>query len=78
VWKGEVWFSLHETETKDRRFILCIGEQVIPLKLRFCNPSEELKKKLVDGGAGRWFAPENLSVREVTALIDQHAKNNCA
>jgi hypothetical protein len=78
VWKGEVWFSLHETETKDRRFIFCIGEQTIPLRLRFCNPSEELKKGLVDGGAGRWFVSEKLSVREVTALIDQHAKNNCA
>jgi hypothetical protein len=78
VWKGEIWFSPLETETKDRHFIFCIGEQPVPLKLRFCNPSDELKSRLIDGGKGAWFIPDTLNVREIMALIDQHAKDHCA
>jgi hypothetical protein len=75
VWKGEVWFSPLESEPKDRQFIFCLGEHAVPLKLRFCNPSDELKKSLVDGGKGGWYAPENNGVREVILLIEQHAKD---
>ncbi len=77
VWKGETWFSPVESETKDRHFIFCIGAQPVPLKLRFCNPGEEMKTKLTAGGRGYWFAPDNLTLRETLALVDQHAKDSC-
>lgn len=77
LWKGEIWFSPVELEMNDRRFIFCIGKKAIPLKVRFCNPSEGLKQKLIKGSRGAWFVPENLAARDVIALIDQHAKESC-
>lgn len=42
-------------------------------KIRFCKPSEALKKKL-RYEAKCWFVPPGLSVAEIVSLIDTHAK----
>jgi hypothetical protein len=46
-------------------------------KLRFCNPSESLKRKL-RYESKCYFAPPGLSVSEMIALIDTHAKETYA
>lgn len=43
------------------------------LKIRFCKPSENLKKKL-RYESKCWFIPPGLSVAEIISLIDTHAK----
>lgn len=77
IFKGETWFSARESDTKDRRFLLSIGKHQIPLKVRFCHPSDTLKEKLEGASHNTWFAPDDLNAKDVIALIDQHAKEFC-
>ncbi len=57
---------------RKRRYLFCI-ERTTPLRLRFCSPSETLKKRLT-GKQKTWIAPEEASMSEVIALIEQHGK----
>lgn len=75
VWKGETYYTHHETDLKSRYFLFCIGDQPSPLKLRFCKPDNTLKVQLVQREKG-WYAPDNLKARDVLALIDQHARDH--
>ena len=43
------------------------------MKLRFCNPSDDLKKRL-DGKQKTWCAREEATLVEIIALIEQHGK----
>jgi hypothetical protein len=71
--REEIYYG-HEADTAGRQVLLfCLGTQVTPLSLRFCSPSDELKKKLVPT-AKCWYPPQEATTQEVTALIDQHAK----
>ena len=71
--KDTIYYG-HNTEQADRQILLfCLGTQTTPLRLRFCSPSEALKKKLAVNGKS-WFAPMTAATPVITALIDQHAK----
>jgi hypothetical protein len=73
--RGDSIYYGHNTEDADRQVLLfCLGVRTSPLSLRFCSPSEGLKKKLVARGKS-WFAPDNSPTSVITALIDQHAKD---
>ena len=69
---GEVFYCHRIGSTNKRRLLFCI-EQVTPLKLRFCNPMDSLKARLVNKQKV-WCAPEDASMSELIALIEQHAK----
>lgn len=74
--RGDTIYYGHATEDADRQVLLfCLGTQTSPLVVRFCSPSESLKKKLVAKGKS-WFAPDNTPTSAITALLDQHAKDN--
>jgi len=74
--RGDTIYYGHPTEDADKQVLLfCLGAQTSPLVIRFCSPSESLKKKLVAKGKS-WFAPDNTPTAAITALIDQHAKDN--
>jgi len=73
--RGDSIYYGHNTEDADRQVLLfCLGTQTTPLLVRFCSPSESLKKKLVAKGKS-WFAPDNTPTSAITALLDQHAKD---
>lgn len=65
------YYHLVGSERK-RRYLFCV-ERSSPLKLRFCSPSEDLKKRLV-GKQKTWCAREDASLAEMIALIEQHGK----
>jgi hypothetical protein len=73
--RGDSVYYGDGTEAQERQVLLfCLGTQTSPLVIRFCSPSEKLKKKLVMRGKG-FFAPDNASTQTVTALLDEHAKD---
>lgn len=65
------YYHLVGSERK-RRYLFCV-ERTAPLKLRFCNPSDSLKKRLV-GKQKTWFAREEATLLEIGELIDQHGR----
>lgn len=69
---GQTFYYHRVGNEKKRRYLFCV-ERVSPLKLRFCNPSEALKKQLV-GKQKTWCAGENAPLSAVIALIEQHGK----
>lgn len=71
--RGDSIYYGHNTDSADRQVLLfCI--QISPLVIRFCSPSNSLKKKLVAKGKS-WFAPDSTPTAAITALLDQHAKD---
>lgn len=71
--REEIFYG-HEADTAGRQVLLfCLGTQTTPLSLRFCSPSDALKKKLVMTSKC-WYPPQEATTQEVTDLIDQHAK----
>lgn len=67
-----IYYYHHVGSEHKRRYLFCI-EQQSPLKLRFCTPSENLKKQLV-GKQKTWCAKEGATLSEIIALIEQHGK----
>lgn len=63
----------HKVGPSAKRRLLFAVEQTSPLRIRFCNPSDTLKKKLV-GKQKVWRARDNAPLSEIIALIEQHAK----
>ena len=59
-------------EARKRRFLFCL-ESTSPFKLRFCNPSDDLKTKLT-GKQKTWFNKEDSMLAEIIAFIEQHAR----
>jgi hypothetical protein len=71
--KDEFFYGLNaETAEKQQQLLFGLGSQTLPLRLRFCSPSEEMKSKLVLKGKG-WYPPEGMATPEVIELIDQHS-----
>lgn len=72
--KGKLFFVHRErfdnSSTKHLFQVITDGSD---FKIRFCNPSESLKRKL-RYESKCYFAPPGLSVSEMIALIDLHAK----
>lgn len=69
---GLTYYYHHVGDEKKRRYIFCV-ERTSPLRLRFCNPSDALKKRLV-GKQKTWFPRDEASMTEIVALIEQHGK----
>lgn len=69
---GQTYYYHRIGSDKKRRFLFCI-ERKAPLRLRLCNPSEELKKRLT-GKQKTWCAPETAPLSEIIALIEQHGR----
>lgn len=69
---SQTFYYHHVGNDRKRRYLFCI-ERKAPLKLRFCNPSEVLKKRLV-GKQKTWCARDEASLSEIIALIEQHGK----
>ncbi len=67
-----VYYHFVGDDKKDRRFIFEL-ERSSPLKLRFCNPSDALKKRLV-GKQKTWFPKDDAPVSELMDLIEQHGR----
>lgn len=69
---GQPCYYHYVGDEKKRRFIFVV-ERTSPLRLRFCNPSDALKKQLV-GKQKTWFPRDDASLSEIIALIEQHGK----
>lgn len=69
---GQTFYYHHIGNDRKRRYLFCV-ERTAPLKLRFCNPSADLKKRL-DGKQKTWCAREEATLVEIVALIEQHGK----
>lgn len=69
---GQTFYYHYVGDEKKRRLIFCI-ERATPLKLRFCNPSDALKRRLV-GKQKTWFPRDDAPLAEIIALIEQHGK----
>jgi len=74
--RQETYFALSHDNAEQRLF-LCAAEGggETPFRLRFCNPSDELKVRL-EGVKRNWYAPLTAAVEDVISLIDQHAKES--
>lgn len=70
--RGGQTYYFHLVATGNRRYLFCV-ERTAPLKLRFCNPSASLKKRLV-GKQKTWCAREEATLVEIISLIEQHGK----
>jgi hypothetical protein len=70
--KGKTYYG--HLESKSQKHLFCLGDKLVPLTLRFCTPSDELKKKLVCGSKV-WSAPPDSTYEQLVALIEQHAKD---
>ena len=69
---GQTCYHHHVGDDKKRRFIFYIDRES-PLRLRFCNPSDDLRKRLV-GKQKTWFPREDATLSEIIALIEQHSR----
>jgi hypothetical protein len=70
---GKTMFYL-KTNDKKRRYVFSI-EQLSPLKLRFCNPSAELRLKL-EGKPKNWYPPQSSTSLQIKTLVEKHAKES--
>jgi len=68
----QTYYYHHIGTDRKRRYLFCV-ERKSPLKLRFCNPSESLKKQLI-GKQKTWCARDDAPLSEIVALIEQHGK----
>lgn len=71
---GQEYYIHYVGDNNQRRYLLCVDRRT-PLRLRFCTPSKELKKRLV-GKQKTWHAPEKATLAEIIALIDEHARDS--
>jgi len=72
VREGLTYYYHHIGPNKRRRYLFCV-ESAFPLLLRFCNPSDDLKKKL-EGKQKTWVASAATALPALIALIEQHGK----
>lgn len=68
--EGEIFYRLPDLVM---RRIFGVGQPERPMKLRFCNPSEAMKTKLVSIGKGpQWCVPDDMTLAEVKKLMNAH------
>ncbi len=70
--QGDLYFQPQGFNDKDK-LLFCVGSSTIPLRLRFCNPSPVLKKRLLYHNKG-FYARESATSEEVVQLIEEHTK----
>lgn len=68
---GEIYYRYRDNLSTRKLF--CIGAQAAPLRLRFCNPVNELKALLVYERKA-YYVPDNTAVAKVIELIDRHSE----
>lgn len=69
---GQTYYFHHVGSERKRRYLFCV-ERTSPLLLRFCNPSDLLKKKLV-GKQKTWCTRDGSTLVEIIEMIEQHGK----
>jgi len=73
LYEGEIFYRLPD---KAGKRIFCVGQPERLMKLRFCNPSESLKKELVSYGKGpMWTVPDDMNLADVKVLMNEHIAN---
>lgn len=75
--KGKVYYTHREKISSVVKYLFRVSTDGSDFKLHFCNPSDLLKAKLRYEQKS-YFAPPGLSVSEVIALIDMHARETYA
>lgn len=71
--QGEVYYQPKDFPDK-QKLLFCIGARSIPFRLRVCNPSASLRKRLVCVNKS-YYVPEAMPVNEVIAIINEHTKD---
>lgn len=78
---GEICYRHRDRlEGDGKQFILSLGKQAYPFKLRFINPSEELQSSLTHesyqgrGGVKSYYLPDSLKAADAINLINLHAE----
>jgi hypothetical protein len=71
--KNQVFYIHKEKFGNATKHLFHVSTNDNDLKIRFCKPSETLKKKL-RYESKCWFIPPGLPVAEIISLIDAHAK----
>lgn len=69
---GKIYYYHGVGPESNRRYLFCV-ESASPLRLRFCTPSDNLKKQL-EGKQKTWFASPDTTLSEMINLIEQHGK----
>lgn len=69
---GELYFQPQGFNDKEK-LLFGVGASTIPLRLRFCNPSPTLRKKLIYRNKC-YYASEAAGSEEVIKLIEEHTK----
>ena len=58
---------------KKRRMLFCV-EQEAPLRIKFCNPGDALRKRLIQRQKS-WWSRESAPLSEIIEMIEQHARD---
>jgi hypothetical protein len=70
--KGQTYYRACELERK--RLLFCTGEHSVPFQLRFCNPSQSLRPKLLKRGK-MYYSPPDIPAEQIIGLIDEHTRH---
>jgi len=70
---GETYF---QALNDNKKMLMCLGERSIPFRLRFVNPTTEIKKQLIFVNKG-YYVPEDLSADQAIQLINAHTLASC-
>ena len=70
--QGELYFQPKDFPDK-QKLLFCVGERTIPLRLRFCNPDQELRSRLVYVNKC-FYASDATPAELVIEYINEHAK----
>ena len=69
---GETYMQLREFSSKEK-LLFCLGDAVIPFKLRFCKPGPILRKELVYENKC-YYLPDTIEAEAAIVMINEHAK----
>jgi hypothetical protein len=70
--KDQTYYRAPELERK--RLLFCTGKHSVPFQLRFCNPSQSLRSKMLQRGK-MFYAPPDIPAEQIIGLIDEHTRN---
>ena len=74
--RKDALYYRHRERAKKRTIYLFCADGAVPLRLKFINPSEDLKPRLVQGnspGPRAYYLPEDISADNALSLIRSHA-----
>jgi len=70
--QGETYYQPVDFTDK-QKLLFCVGSRSIPFRLRFCNPSTALRKKLICVNKS-YYVPDTATAADVISWINEHAK----